>query len=228
VTDVVAVTLAQHEAAIERGLTTFVEVGEALLAIRDERLYRQTHATFEDYCRDRWSMSRPRAYQLIEAAAAVSTTVDSGLPAPVNEAQARELARVPEPERADVWQRAVEQTGGKPTAAAVRDVYQPRPAETVHLPEPPAATPEPPAADAAIESFIDSGADVRRARLRHDFSLWMVRATVFDVAPREVAGLVRDEDEWDRLDRRRHDLNAYFDAILSHRPRALRLIGERP
>ena len=44
---------------------TFIEVGKALLAIRDAKLYRKTHKTFEAYCRDRWEMSRPRAYQLI-------------------------------------------------------------------------------------------------------------------------------------------------------------------
>ncbi len=34
---------------------TFYEVGNALLQIRDERLYRQTHSTFEEYCREKWS-----------------------------------------------------------------------------------------------------------------------------------------------------------------------------
>ena len=42
--------LAELELVIERGLKTFVEVGAALLGIRDGRLYRETHATFEDYC----------------------------------------------------------------------------------------------------------------------------------------------------------------------------------
>jgi hypothetical protein len=41
---------ASAEAVIERGLTTFVEVGEALLAIRDGRLYRQAgYKTWEQY-----------------------------------------------------------------------------------------------------------------------------------------------------------------------------------
>ena len=53
--------LAHHEATIERGLETFHEVGAALLEIQDGRLYRETHAAFEDYCRERWQMSRRRA-----------------------------------------------------------------------------------------------------------------------------------------------------------------------
>lgn len=31
-----------------------VEAGEALREIRDSRLYRETHTTFEDYCRERF------------------------------------------------------------------------------------------------------------------------------------------------------------------------------
>lgn len=78
-------SLAELEQVIERGRQTFREVGGALTVIRDARLYLQTHPTFETYCRDRWGMSRPRAYQLI-AAASVSTAVDIQ-----NEHQARRL-----------------------------------------------------------------------------------------------------------------------------------------
>ena len=80
------------EATIEAGQETFFEVGAALLAIRDRRLYRECHPTFEAYIQDRWGFSRPRAYQLIEAARVaknLSTTVDiKGL----NERQTRALA----------------------------------------------------------------------------------------------------------------------------------------
>lgn len=119
-----AAELAEAEEVIERGIQTFTEVGNALLKIRDGRLYRADFGTFEDYCRERWGFSRPRAYQLIEAADVVSTIVDTGLPAPANEGQARELSRVPEPERAEVWRETVERTNGKPTAAAIRATYR--------------------------------------------------------------------------------------------------------
>lgn len=119
-------TLAQHENTIRRGLATFVEVGNALVAISEQRLYRAEFTTFEDYCRDRWGFSRQRAYQLTAAAQTATTIVDSGLPSPANEGQARELARVPEPERVEVWREVVERTDGKPTAAAIRDTYTAR------------------------------------------------------------------------------------------------------
>ena len=80
--------LAQHEATIERGLKTFVEVGFALMAIRDGRLYRQNHGTFEAYCQGRWGFTRMRASQLI-AAAEVAQNVNNCLqiPPPMNEAE---------------------------------------------------------------------------------------------------------------------------------------------
>jgi hypothetical protein len=64
----VKAALAQCEDVIARGMKSFIEVGTALPKIRDERLYREKHAMFEDYCRKRWGWSRQRAFQLIEVA----------------------------------------------------------------------------------------------------------------------------------------------------------------
>jgi hypothetical protein len=60
--------LSELETTIERGLKTFVEVGNALAEIRDSRLYRESYATFEDYCRERWGMSKRHAVSCIAAA----------------------------------------------------------------------------------------------------------------------------------------------------------------
>lgn len=77
--------LATFELVIEKGLATFQEVGEALIAIRDERLYRAEHETFEAYCKARWKFSDRRARQLMSAA-------EIGTMVPVeNERQARAL-----------------------------------------------------------------------------------------------------------------------------------------
>jgi hypothetical protein len=61
-------------------MQSFVEVGAALIEIRDAKLYRDGFDTFDDYCSERWDFSRQRAYQLIDASALVglfSTTVDT-------------------------------------------------------------------------------------------------------------------------------------------------------
>lgn len=100
------------ELVIERGMETFVEVGSALLTIRDDRLYLPKnggqHDTFEDYCQDRWGFSRQRAHQMIEAASVVGEMSKIFDTPPQRESHAAAFAHIPDPEsRADVWKRAV-------------------------------------------------------------------------------------------------------------------------
>jgi hypothetical protein len=84
--------LADCEQVINRGLQSFVEVGSALMKIRDERLYRQDYGTFEFYCDRRWGMSRVHAFRQIEAARVCRMLPDGNTPA--NEAQVRPLTKV--------------------------------------------------------------------------------------------------------------------------------------
>ncbi|WP_214107692.1 DUF4326 domain-containing protein [Acrocarpospora catenulata] len=72
--------LAEAESAIERGLTTFVDVGHALSRIRSERLYRGTHARFEDYCRDRWGFTKNHVNRQIDAARVMGTLAITHIP----------------------------------------------------------------------------------------------------------------------------------------------------
>jgi len=118
--------LEQCEAIIEHGLRTFVDVGNALLKIRDGRLYRERCKTFEEYCRVQWGFSRMRASQMI-AAAEVVENVNHGLqiPLPQSERQARPLTRLEPEQQRDVWAQVVEdaeRTDGKITGAKVQGV----------------------------------------------------------------------------------------------------------
>ncbi len=110
-----AAALAECERVIERGLKTFIEVGDALARIRDERLYRETHATFEDYCRARWGFDASRARQLISAAKTVTLVTVGGQPAPTSERVARELRRAGE-KAPEVWAETVKEHGPAATA----------------------------------------------------------------------------------------------------------------
>lgn len=96
--------LAEREAVIEKGFTVFLEVGKALLDIRDQRLYRALYKTFEEYLQKRWDISRTRGYQIINSAkiaGELSTTVDiDGM----KERHARELNRFPQDLRPAIWQ----------------------------------------------------------------------------------------------------------------------------
>lgn len=104
----------QLEKIIEDGLSTFVQVGNALKQIQSSGVYRETHDTFDAYLADRWNGSRSWAYQQIqssEAVQAVSTIVDKSYPVshPLRESHARMLAKVEgENRRADVFVKAWE------------------------------------------------------------------------------------------------------------------------
>jgi hypothetical protein len=108
-----------YEQIIERGLGTFNEVGTALLAIRDGKLYRTEHKTFEDYCQAKWGMSHRHANRLIEASEVMASLGPTGpiLTPPENERQLRELADVVPEARLAAWAVAVETApGGKVTS----------------------------------------------------------------------------------------------------------------
>jgi SAM-dependent methyltransferase len=117
--------LMDHEKVIEQGLNTFIDVGNALLAIREGKKYRAAgYSTFESYCQQRWQLSRSTAYQLMDAASTASVlSANADKITPVNEAQVRPLAPLArnDPQAAaEVWAEAVEEAGGQPTAAQVK------------------------------------------------------------------------------------------------------------
>lgn len=123
--------LAHHESIINDGLKSFEFVGNSLRTIRHEKLYQENYDTFESYCKTRWNISRPRAYQMIEAACVVenlSTIVDTSSKdakaiLPSSESQARALASSADDSesQAKVWKAVVKESDGKPiTAAAIK------------------------------------------------------------------------------------------------------------
>lgn len=114
------------ELDVQSGLLKFRRAGLALEEIRDRCLHRDTHPTFDAYCKERWGMSRQHAHRLISAATIVEALRLELSPAgdtvlPIHERQARELSRAPEEDRADVWETAVDSAGGdQPTTAQIR------------------------------------------------------------------------------------------------------------
>ncbi|RCJ38650.1 hypothetical protein A6770_39695 [Nostoc minutum NIES-26] len=113
------------ERKVERA---FFEAGKALAELRDRRLYRSTHSTFEEYCKDRFGYNRSRSYQLIDAAIVVDNLhkcpqiVDI---LPTAEGQVRPLTKLETEQQQQVWQAAVEEAGGKvPTGKIVKDAVQ--------------------------------------------------------------------------------------------------------
>jgi hypothetical protein len=117
--------LQELEAIVAQGLQTFYEVGQALIEIRDRKLYRATHKTFEAYCQEKWSLTRPRAYQFMDASEVVqnlSTMVDK---IPTNERQVRPLTKLPQTQQLEIWQKAIELApNGIPTGAIVQRLVE--------------------------------------------------------------------------------------------------------
>ena len=123
--------LASLEATVEQGRAAFVAVGNALTAIRDRRLYRETHSTWEAYLRERWDIGRTSSYGLMVAAAVVADVSAIADIVPQSESVARPLAPLTTEQRREAWSRAVDEAGGPPTAAQVRQAaaeVAPRPA----------------------------------------------------------------------------------------------------
>jgi hypothetical protein len=119
--------LAECEARIEAGLPTFIDVGNAIREIRDERLYRENFDTFEEYCRERWGWGRSYVNKQIEAANTVELV---GTIVPIsNEAQARELTPLAKanPDGAqELWGELVSEHGDKLTATKIKQAVASR------------------------------------------------------------------------------------------------------
>jgi len=107
------VRLRALELTIEKNLTGFIACGRALLEIRSSRLYRESHATFADYCRERFAIARSTADQLCRSTQVYetlwSTLADSDTPVSETtpEIVLRPLTSLPDPDlQKETWRLA--------------------------------------------------------------------------------------------------------------------------
>jgi hypothetical protein len=129
------------EQRVERA---FYQAGKALEELHNRKLYRSTHRTFEEYCKDRFGFERRHPYRLIEAAGVVDNLIkmcpngtqnelelDSQMCPigtqilPTNERQVRALVPLLAEEQFNCWQQAVDIAGGKvPSGRIVKDIVE--------------------------------------------------------------------------------------------------------
>ena len=106
------------EQTIGENCKAFFALGEALLEIRDKRLYRESFKTFAEYCRVRWDFTRAWAHFQINASTIgrnLLTMVDmEDLSHPKNERQVRPLSALPAEMQGAGWRRAHEIAGNRP------------------------------------------------------------------------------------------------------------------
>lgn len=125
-TEIVKHSLAENEAVIRRSLTDFIEVGHALMEIRDERQYVAAgFDTFENYCRERWDFARSTANDHINSVRVVDVvSARANIAPPQTEFQARPLIKVLNQDGEDAvtqaWEQIVERHGGDVPGRQVR------------------------------------------------------------------------------------------------------------
>jgi hypothetical protein len=165
IVDLTHAGLAECEAVIQRGFEAWQDTGQALLRIRDERLYERRYTTFERYCRARWDFSPQRATQLMAAVEVATTVSRNGRPHPANERVARELARVGEPEeRVAVWDEAngyAARRGREPTSTDVEKARKGRAMGPVVL----APTEPAPGSQDKVDEIVEGWAKLRSLAL---------------------------------------------------------------
>ena len=112
------------ERVVADGLSTFVNVGLALAAIRDAKLYEaKGYDRFDEYCRDQWDMGKAYANRLISGAQTAELVATIVADAPSNAAQVQPLTKLPPDRRPEAWAKAVDTApDGKLTAKHVAQV----------------------------------------------------------------------------------------------------------
>jgi hypothetical protein len=164
--------LSDYEGTIERHIEAFWEVGNALMAIRDGKLYREDYRTFDEYCRERWGMERTYAHRMIEASK-VATNLLPMDNTPKTERVVRPLTSLPPDKQREAYQKAVDTApNGKVTAKHVQ--------ATVEGMNPPPHIEKHPVTDALVFSGIAISQlerirrdDPKRAEALEEVALWI-------------------------------------------------------
>ena len=109
--------LKRNESIITKGMRSFVEVGQALQDIRHRRLWRGDFDCFEDYLKEKWGMGSPYAARLING-----SEIAQRLPHIQNEAQAREISKVPFVDQEKVLERAISYATKEERQLSAKDI----------------------------------------------------------------------------------------------------------
>ncbi|MEI8373017.1 MAG: hypothetical protein WCJ35_09325 [Planctomycetota bacterium] len=119
--------LRKCERIIARGEKTFLEVGRALMEIKQEKLY-IANGTFADYCKERWGFERNYAKRLMNSAEVIANLGNVPIGTfPATESLARPLASLPADQQANVWADMVDECkerGVPITAAVVAEIVE--------------------------------------------------------------------------------------------------------
>jgi hypothetical protein len=155
------------EEIIQRSLNTLIESGAALLSIRDKKLWRETHKSFEAYVRDKWGFEKNYANKIIASSETVKKlgTIVPKTPKALEittEGQLRELTGVPSESLAAVVKQAAKLAGDDVITA--KDIRQ---AKEQVLESKPKADPKPEPKDEVPEALQDFESEYRAESLSY-------------------------------------------------------------
>ena len=112
------------EKVIDAKLGDFFEVGSALMEIKINGLFRETHRNFNVYCQERWGFGRSYANKLIGSAERIQLLPENQ-PKPANEFQIRPFLKLEPEEFPKKWQTILDAAGaGKVTSRIVEETLQ--------------------------------------------------------------------------------------------------------
>lgn len=101
----------------------------ALRTIRDQKLYKASYKTFEDYCQTKWNLSPQHTNRLIKHEDTLKNIAEAApdlepIGSKMTEFATREIADLPPQQQAEVVREATKVSPKKPTAKAVKETRQ--------------------------------------------------------------------------------------------------------
>lgn len=108
----------------------FFVAGQALKTLRDKKLYRETHATFEKYAEAKFGYKKSAAYYLINASEVVNNLkcpqivekIETIEILPASESQCRPMTKLPPERQRLAWSKAIRKANGRvPSAKIVKE-----------------------------------------------------------------------------------------------------------
>lgn len=115
-------TLIRLEDVLATARRWAMEEAKALLVIRNRRLYRATHQSFEAYAQERWGFEHSHAGRLCQWAEVLDQLSPFGDDVPRREAHARPMYGLAPQQQRDVWRTTLRRHRGRQTAADVEAV----------------------------------------------------------------------------------------------------------
>jgi protein gp37/ribosomal protein L12E/L44/L45/RPP1/RPP2 len=112
------------EAVIQDGLDAFIEVGNALAEVKEERLWREDYDSWNDYTQERWELAGSTAYQRIHAAQTNGRLKEADVKPPSSTRANYELRDVPDADLPEALERARKIGNGNATASAAKQAAE--------------------------------------------------------------------------------------------------------